>query len=78
MREVTLNATGAYLNGATYDLSISISRPSRAGTTTGASRRKPTDWTITAAGFTGDGFRLPTPADGARFQVAFRIRTVTP
>lgn len=78
VREVTINSTGAYRNGANYDLSIPDFTSVAGWDNNWGIKPGLSDWAITASGFTGDGFRLPKPVDGGRFQIAFRIGTVTP
>lgn len=78
LRDVTINATGAYLNGASYDLSIPDFTSVAGWDNNWGLKPGFTDWTLDATGFTGSGSRLPTPVDGGRFKIAFRIGTVTP
>ena len=78
MREATINATGAYLNGASYDLSIPDFTAVAGWDNNWGLKPGRSDWTVNATGFTGDGARLPQPVDGGRFKISFRIGSVTP
>ena len=79
-RFVAIGATSGYLNNATtYDLTV----PDFSGVAGWDNNWGPktgvlTEWTVTAAGFSGIGIVSPTPVEGSTIQAAIRLGEITP
>lgn len=79
-RDVTLEATAAYLaNATTYDLTIpDFSGVAGWDNNWGLKQGAATNWLVLGAGFTGIGVDTPDPVEGATIQSASTSGTITP
>jgi hypothetical protein len=80
-RSTTIEASAAYLSGATtYDVAIP-DFTGVAGWVDDWGLKQgvpPTGWIVTGFGFTGDGVSRPAPVEGASFQFAMTSGTISP